>query len=78
MCLSPLTQSKICLYIRFHLLLLLLIIKGGGYGFGNNVQDVLFRKVISGPLLVGLQAIVCEVSNFLAVVALSSFGSCLL
>ena len=69
---------KICLYIHFCLLLLLLIIKDGGYGFGNNIQDVLFRKVVLGPLLTGLWAIVCEMSNFLAVVALLSFGSCLL
>ena len=63
-CLSPPTQSKICLYIRFHLPLLLLIIEGGGYGFGDNVWDVLFRKVVSGPLLMGLWAIVREVSDF--------------
>ena len=66
-CLSLLTQSKIRLYIRFHLLLLL-IIEGGGYGFGDNIQDVLFQKVVLGPLLVGLQAIVHEMSYFLAVV----------
>ena len=71
-------QSKICFYIHFRLLLLLLIIKGSGYGFGNNIRDVLFRKVISGPLLRGLRAIFRKVSNFLAVVALPSFGSCLL
>ena len=44
MCLSLPTQSKICLYIHFRLLLLLLIIEGGGYGFGDNVQDVLLRE----------------------------------
>ena len=77
-CLSLLTQTKIHLYICFCLLLLLLIIKGSGYGFGDNIRDVLFQKVVSGPLLTGLQAIVCEMSNFLAVVTLPSFGSCLL
>ena len=77
-CLSPLTQSKIRLYIRFCLLLLLPIIEGGGYGFGDNVRDVLFQKVVLGPLLAGLLAIVHKVSDFLAVVALPSLGSCLL
>ena len=65
-------------YIHFHLLLLLLIIEGGGYGFGNNIRDVLFQKVISGLLLVGLWASVHEMSDFLAVVALPSFRSCFL
>ena len=65
-------------YIHFHLLLLLLIIEGGGYGFGDNIQDVLLRKAVLGPLLMRLWAIVREVSDFLTVVALPSFGSCLL
>ena len=77
-CLSPPTQSKIRLYIHLRLLLLLQIIEGGGYGFGDNIRDVPFRKVISGPLPVGFQAIVHEMSDLLAVVALLSFGSCLL
>ena len=72
------TQSKICLYICLHLLLLLLIIEGGSYGFGNNIQDVHSRKVVSGPLLAGFWAVVHEMSDFLAVVALLSFRSCLL
>ena len=78
MCLSLPTQSKIRLYICLRLFLLLPIIKGGGYGFGNNIRDVLFQKVVSGPLLVGFWAIVRKMSNLLAVVALPSFGSCLL
>ena len=78
MCLSPPTQSKIRFYIRLRLLLLLPIIKGSGYGFGDNIRDVLFRKIISGPLLAGFRAIVREMSDLLAVVAFPSFGSCLL
>ena len=78
MCLSLPTQSKICLYICLCLLLLLPIIEGSGYGFGDNIRDVLFRKVVLGPLLAGLWAIVCKMSNLLAVVALPDFGSCLL
>ena len=78
MCLSPLTQSKIRLYICLRLLLLLPIIEGSGYGFGDNIRDVLFRKVVSGPLPVGFRAIVRKMSNLLAVVALPGFGSCLL
>ena len=58
--------------------MLLLIIEGGGYGFGDNIRDVLFRKVVLGPLLVGFRAIVRKMSNLLEVVALPSFGSCLL
>ena len=76
MYLSPSTQSKICVYIHFHLLVLLPIIEGGGYGFGD--KDVLFQKVVSGLLLTGLWAVVHEVSDFLAVVALLSFRLCLL
>ena len=48
-----LTQSKFHLYIRFHLLLPFQIIEGSGYGFHNNIRDVLFRKVVSGPCLQG-------------------------
>ena len=78
MCLSPPTQSKICLYIRLRLLLLLPIIEGGSYGLGDNIQDVHSQKVVSGPLLAGFWAVVREMSDFLAVVALPSFGLCLL
>ena len=78
MCLSLPTQSKIRFYICLRLLLLLLIIKGGGYGFGDNIRDVLFQKVVSGPLLAEFRAIVREMSDLLAVVAFPSFGSCLL
>ena len=65
-------------YIRLRLLLLLPIIEGSGYGFGNNIRNVLFRKVVPGPLLAGLQAIVRKMSNLLAVVAFPAFRSCLL
>ena len=75
---DPVKNPSLCPSRRLHLLLLLPIIEGGGYGFDNNVQDVLFRKVVLGALLVGLWAIVREMSDLLAVVALPSFGSCLL
>ena len=78
MCLSLPTQSKIRLYVFLHLLLLLLIIEGGSYGFGDNIRDVCSQKFVLGSLLVGFWAGVCEMSDFLAVVALLSFGSCLL
>ena len=78
MCISQSTQSKIHFYICFRLLLFLPIIKGSGYGFGDNVQDVLFQKIVLGLLLMRLQAVVREMSDVLAVVALPSFRSCLL
>ena len=52
--------------------------RGQGYGFGSNIRDVLFRKVVLGLLPVGFRAIVHKMSDLLAVVALPSFGSCLL
>ena len=73
-CLSPPTESK----IHFCPLLLLSVIEGSGYGFGDNIQDVLLQKFVFGVLLMRFLAVVCEVSDFLAVVALPSFGLCLL
>ena len=69
MCLSLPTESK----IRLCLLLLLSIIEGGGYGFGDNIRDVLLQKFLSGAVLTRLQAVVRKVSNFFGICSTSEF-----
>ena len=71
-------MSKICLHLLLRLFSLASLIESSGNGFGNQIHNVPFQKVVLSALFTRLQAIVHEVSDFLAVVALPSLKSCLL